>query len=68
MKSAKEILSCIVPFIVSALMVYPFMAIVGASFDPFLWERTDRMFYFLMSAAFGWMMLLRVQYVVKEQA
>lgn len=67
MKSAKEILSCIIPFIVSALMTYPFMAIVGASFDPFVWERTDRMFYFIISASFGWMMLLRVQHVVKEQ-
>jgi len=67
MKSAKEILTCITPFIVSGLMTYPFMAIVGASFDPFMWERQDRMFYFIISATFGWMMLLRVQYVTKEQ-
>jgi len=67
MKAAKEIVACITPFIVSGLMTYPFMAIVGASFDPFLWERQDRMFYFLISASFGWMMLLRIQHVHKEQ-
>jgi len=67
MKSAKEILTCIIPFIIAGVMVYPFMAIVGASFDPFLWERHDRMFYFLISASFGWMMLLRIQHVEKYQ-
>jgi len=68
MKAAKEILACITPFIVSGLMTYPFMAIVGADFDPFMWERTDRMFYFIIAATFGWMMLLRIQHVEKYQA
>jgi len=67
MKEMKEILTCIVPFIVSALMVYPFMAIVGADTDPFMWEREDRMFYFICTVTFGWGLLYRVSDVSKEQ-
>jgi len=66
MKELKEILTCVVPFIVSALMVYPFMAIVGADTDPFMWERHDRMFYAICTALFGWALFIRVDYARKE--
>ena len=67
MKELKEILACTMPFIVSALMVYPFMAIVGANLDPFMWERHDRMFYAICTVTFGLMLFNRVRYVRKEQ-
>jgi hypothetical protein len=67
MKELKEILMCVVPFIVSALLLYPFMAIVGADFDPFMWERHDRVFYFVTSLSFGIMLLGRLMYIPKEQ-
>jgi hypothetical protein len=47
-------------------MVYPLMAIVGASFDPFMWERTDRMFYAICAVSFGWALMARVLYVSRE--
>jgi len=55
MKELKEMTLCVAPFIVSAVLVYPFMAIVGADFDPFMWERHDRMFYFICTVTFGCM-------------
>ncbi len=67
MRELKEILTCVVPFIVSALMVYPFMSIVGADTDPFMWERTDRMFYAICTALFGWALFIRVDYARKEE-
>lgn len=67
MKEFKEILVCTVPFMVSSMMLYPFMAIVGGSTDPFLWERPDRMFYFICVVTFGLMLLARVQFTRKEQ-
>jgi len=67
MKELKEILICIVPFVVSALMAYPFMAIVGANTDPFAWERHDRMFYAILTGLFGWALFMRVEYARKEQ-
>lgn len=60
MKELKAILVCIVPFIVAALLLYPFMAIVGADFDPFMWERHDRFFYMVSSVCAGVMLLVRV--------
>jgi hypothetical protein len=63
MKEMKAILVCIVPFVVAALLLYPFMAIVGADFDPFMWERADRFFYFVFSVGFGIMLLVRVMHV-----
>jgi len=66
MKEAKEIVTCITPFIVAAMLVYPFMAIVGADFDPFMWERTDRMFYAICTVLFGWALFIRVDYARKE--
>jgi len=67
MKELKEICVCVVPFIVSALLVYPFMAIVGADTDPFMWERHDRMFYFICTVTFGYALFCRVRGVRKEQ-
>lgn len=65
MKELKEMLVCITPFMVSAMLLYPFIAIVGGSTDPFLWERTDRLFYFICTVAFGFGLLHRLQYVAK---
>jgi len=63
MKEMKAILVCIVPFVVAALVLYPFMAIVGADFDPFEWERADRWFYMIASTGAGVMLLARVLHV-----
>jgi hypothetical protein len=60
MKEIKAIVICVVPFIVAALMLYPFMAIVGANFDPFMWERADRFFYMISAMCAGVMLLVRV--------
>ena len=66
MKELKEILVCTTPFVIAAMLVYPFMAIVGADFDPFMWERTDRMFYFICTGLFGWALFMRVDFARKE--
>ena len=66
MREIKEMTLCVAPFIVAALLVYPFMAIVGADFDPFMWERMDRMFYVIGTAIFGWALFMRVSFVTKE--
>lgn len=63
MKELKEITVCVVPFMVSALLLYPFMAIVGADTDPFMWGREDRMFYFVSAITFGGALLYRIMYV-----
>jgi len=60
MKQLKEMALCVTPFIVSAVLVYPFMAIVGADFDPYRWERDDRMFYAICTGLFGFMLLGRL--------
>ena len=66
MKELKEILVCTTPFVIAALLVYPFMAIVGADFDPFMWERTDRVFYAICTGLFGWALFMRVDYARTE--
>jgi hypothetical protein len=66
MKVAKEILVCITPFMVSAIMLYPFVAIIGGSTDPFTWERADRLFYFIWTVCFGYALFYRVQCARKE--
>ena len=67
MKEIKEILVCITQFMVSAIMVFPFMAIVGANTDPFMWERTDRMFFFICTGLFGWALFMRVDFARKDE-
>ena len=63
MKEIRAIVICVVPFIVAAMLLYPFMAIVGADFDPFMWERADRWFYMIASVGAGLMLLVRVLHV-----
>jgi len=41
-------------------MLYPLAAIVGASWDAFTWERTDRMFFFICVCTAGTMLALRI--------
>jgi hypothetical protein len=53
---------CVVPFMVSALMAYPFLAIMGGGTDPFLWERSDRVFYFICVVCFGFALLHRLHF------
>ena len=60
MKEFKEILVWTIPFIVSAVLLYPFMAIVGANTDPFMWERIDRVFYGIFTWVFGAMLCARL--------
>ena len=67
MKEMKEILVCTAPFVIAATLVYPLMAIVGADTDPFMWQREDRMFYFICTVTFGLMLFNRVRSVNKEQ-
>lgn len=66
MKELKEILACTAPFVVAALLLYPLLAVVGANTDPFMWQREDRMFYFICTVTFGFMLFNRVRYVRKE--
>ena len=68
MKELKEMALCVTPFVVAAVLVYPLMAIVGANFDPFMWDRADRAFYFLCVVVFGGMLLARVMVVHEERA
>lgn len=63
MKVLKEIAVCVVPFVVAAFVLYPFMAIVGADFSPFEWGRDDRVFYMLTSFCMGLGLLMRVLHV-----
>lgn len=63
MKEIKLISMRVIPFMVTAILVYPFMAIVGGSPDPFQWAREDRIFYFLCSATFGWALMLNIMHV-----
>jgi hypothetical protein len=67
MKELKAIVVCVVPFVVAALLLYPFMAIVGANFDPFMWERADRFFYMISVGCSGTMLMLRVMHASGEQ-
>ena len=67
MKELKEMALCVTPFIVSAVLVYPFMAIVGANTDPFMWQRDDRMFYAISTALFGWALFMRISSATKEE-
>lgn len=60
MKEVRTILLCVVPFIVSAAMLYPMAAIIGASWDAFVWERTDRVFYFICVGVAGAMLAMRI--------
>lgn len=60
MKEIKTILLCVVPFIVSAAMLYPLAAIIGASWDAFAWERSDRVFYFVCVGVAGAMLAVRI--------
>lgn len=62
MKALKEIVLCTTPFMVAAVLLFPFIAIVGAGTDPFVWERVDRMFYFICTVCFGGMLYMRVQH------
>ena len=67
MKELKEILVCTTPFVIAATLLYPLMAIVGADTDPFMWQREDRMFYFICTVTFGLMLFNRVRSVNKGQ-
>lgn len=60
MKEARTVLLCVVPYIVAAALLYPFAAIIGASWDAFAWERTDRMFFFICVVVAGSMLAVRV--------
>lgn len=60
MKEIKTIGLCVAPFMVSSIMMFPFAAIIGGGLDPFVWERTDRVFYFICSGAAGLALLAKL--------
>lgn len=60
MEKFKTIALCVVPFMVAAGMLYPFAAIIGASWDAFAWERPDRMFFFICVVVAGGMLAVRI--------
>ena len=60
MKEFKVIALCVVPYAVAAAILYPLAAIVGASWDAFTWERTDRMFFFVCVCTAGTVLALRI--------
>jgi len=62
MKEARKILMCVVPYIVAFNMLYPLAAIIGASWDAFTWERTDRMFFFICVCIAGTALALRLNH------
>ncbi len=63
----KAILTCTIPVMVAALVMFPFLAIIGGSPDPFLWERSDRIFYFICVVCFGYAIYCKVDYSHKVQ-
>lgn len=60
MDKVKTIALCVVPYAVAAAMLYPFAAVIGASWDAFTWERADRMFFFICVVVAGSMLAVRV--------
>lgn len=60
MEKVKTIALCVVPYAVAAAMLYPFAAVIGASWDAFTWERADRMFFFICVVVAGSMLAVRV--------
>ena len=62
MDKAKQLFMCVVPYIVAAGMLYPLAAVIGASWDAFAWERSDRVFFFICVATAGTMLALRINH------
>lgn len=60
MKTAKEILHCVVPYIVSCGVMYLIGAFVSASLDVSEWERIDRAFFAICALVSGTMLLVRL--------
>ena len=66
MKEIKELTLCVVPFMLAAMVLFPFLAIMGGSTDPFVWQREDRVFYFICVVCFGYAMYCRIRIAGKE--
>ena len=66
MKEMKEMFICVLPFMLAAILMFPFAAIIGGGTDPFIWERHDRVFYFICTVCFGYALFCRVSYARKE--
>jgi len=62
MKTLKEIVFCITPFVVTAATMYLLGSFVCASWNVAEWERTDRMFFGLTTVLFGFALMLRLDY------
>jgi len=60
MKHLKEIAFVITPYIVVSALVYLMGAFLSASWNPELWERTDRAFCIVTAWVFGSMLLIRL--------
>ena len=61
MRTIKEIVFIITPFVVSSAVMYLMGAFLSASWSPDMWERTDRAFCVICAAVFGFMLLIRLQ-------
>ena len=60
MKTAKEILHCVVPYVVTCAAMYLVGAFLAASLDVSEWERADRAFCAICAVVFGTMLLIRL--------
>lgn len=66
MKTLKEILFCITPFVVTAATMYLLGSFVCASWDVAMWERSDRAFFGITAVVFGFALMLRLDHGRKE--
>lgn len=62
MREIKEIVFCVVPFIVTAATMYLLGSFVCASWDVALWDRSDRAFFGITAVVFGFALLFRLDH------
>ncbi len=62
MREIKEIVFCVVPFVVTAATMYLLGSFVSASWDVAVWERSDRAFFGITAVVFGFALLHRLDY------
>ena len=66
MKTLKEIVFCITPFVVTAATMYLLGSFVCASWDVSVWERSDRAFFGITAVVFGFALMIRLDHGRKE--
>lgn len=68
MKTAKEILHCVVPYAVTCAAMYLMGSFLAASWDVSQWDRTDRAFCAICAVVFGTMLLMRLDLGKNDEA